>query len=362
VVRGAAAVAMDSATRRARAADSARRRTFAADSARRVPPARPVACSVPGRGAMLVGRVVDDSTGRAVAGVGVSVVPECVVSTNAQGAYALGPLAPGQYRVTVHSNAYYQWTRPPLTLRRDTVAVHDIRVAPMHCTDAEAVGRLSGIVVDDSTGHPVERVTVMVRGTPCGALTQADGRFSILGVPAGSHRILLRRIGYSVIEIPREIPAGRIAKIEARMVRAVSRLRPLDNPIIRVPRGRATPDSSPSASAEPGDTGTRAVAPQRCAVPVGTALTARVIDASTDRPLAGVRVTGVMGCSVQTNADGEYMIGPVGVGHFQVTVDDPVYRAISEPVVSTRPVTSAGGAQVSVPDIRVQPADSARSP
>jgi TonB-linked SusC/RagA family outer membrane protein len=58
-------------------------------------------------------------------------------------------------------------------------------------------GTISGRVVDAVSQQPVADVTVIVEGTRLGAVTAADGTFTIVGVPAGSQTVRARRIGFS---------------------------------------------------------------------------------------------------------------------------------------------------------------------
>jgi TonB-dependent SusC/RagA subfamily outer membrane receptor len=64
--------------------------------------------------------------------------------------------------------------------------------APVH---AQQTATVRGRVVDDATKQPLAGVQVSVAGR--GALTQADGRYVITGVRAGSDTVRSRRIGYA---------------------------------------------------------------------------------------------------------------------------------------------------------------------
>ena len=62
-------------------------------------------------------------------------------------------------------------------------------------------GSLTGIVTDKETGQPIEGATVLIQGTQLGALTTANGRYTILGIPPGSYNVIARRIGYGTSEV-----------------------------------------------------------------------------------------------------------------------------------------------------------------
>lgn len=53
-----------------------------------------------------------------------------------------------------------------------------------------------------SSGQPVPGVNVTIAGTSLGAVTDADGRYTIAGVPAGTHEVHANMIGYA--ELTRE--------------------------------------------------------------------------------------------------------------------------------------------------------------
>src|SRR5437763_154323 len=58
-------------------------------------------------------------------------------------------------------------------------------------------GTITGRVIDAGTQQPVADVSVFVEGTRRGAVTAADGTFTIGGVPAGSQTVRARRIGFA---------------------------------------------------------------------------------------------------------------------------------------------------------------------
>jgi TonB-linked SusC/RagA family outer membrane protein len=57
-------------------------------------------------------------------------------------------------------------------------------------------GRISGTVTDSVSGRPLSAVQVSVAGTRLGALTDETGRYAINAVPAGTHTLEARRLGY----------------------------------------------------------------------------------------------------------------------------------------------------------------------
>jgi iron complex outermembrane receptor protein len=69
-------------------------------------------------------------------------------------------------------------------------------------------GTITGRVVDADTQAGVPDVSVIVEGTRRGAVTGADGTFTIGGVPAGAQTVRARRIGYGAPVQTVNVPNG----------------------------------------------------------------------------------------------------------------------------------------------------------
>jgi TonB-linked SusC/RagA family outer membrane protein len=69
-------------------------------------------------------------------------------------------------------------------------------------------GTITGRVVDADTQQGVPDVSVIVEGTRRGAVTGADGTFTIGGVPSGAQTIRARRIGYGAPVQTVNVPNG----------------------------------------------------------------------------------------------------------------------------------------------------------
>lgn len=78
--------------------------------------------------------------------------------------------------------------------------------APARPTAAAAV--ISGRVTDSLSRAPVAGVTVTVVGTRLGAVTNAEGRYTIAGVPPGAFTLRAVRIGYAPQTRPVTVTAG----------------------------------------------------------------------------------------------------------------------------------------------------------
>ncbi len=70
-------------------------------------------------------------------------------------------------------------------------------LAALSAQAAPSTGRIVGRVLDGSNGQGLASAGIQVVGTTVGAQSGVDGRFTIVGVPAGTVTITVRRIGYA---------------------------------------------------------------------------------------------------------------------------------------------------------------------
>jgi len=75
----------------------------------------------------------------------------------------------------------------------------------------QETGTIRGRVSDASTGAPLLGVQVRVDGTTVGSQTDADGTYSVSGVPVGTRSVTTRRVGYSPSRSAVTVTAGGIA-------------------------------------------------------------------------------------------------------------------------------------------------------
>lgn len=68
---------------------------------------------------------------------------------------------------------------------------------------------ITGSVRDETTGNPIGSAQIVVEGLNIGALSQANGEFLILNVPAGTHTLTARTIGYRTHSVQVTVVAGR---------------------------------------------------------------------------------------------------------------------------------------------------------
>jgi len=68
-------------------------------------------------------------------------------------------------------------------------------------TFAGNTGKIIGKVTDRATGEPFFGANILVVGTTRGAVSDPDGKFSIIGIPIGSYVVRVSAIGYAVSEV-----------------------------------------------------------------------------------------------------------------------------------------------------------------
>ncbi|MCG8469331.1 MAG: TonB-dependent receptor [Gemmatimonadetes bacterium] len=73
---------------------------------------------------------------------------------------------------------------------------------------AQDPGRISGRVIADESAKPLGLAQVTVAGLDIGTTTDVDGRFTIRGVPAGTHGLRVQLIGYATKTISGVVVTG----------------------------------------------------------------------------------------------------------------------------------------------------------
>jgi len=74
-------------------------------------------------------------------------------------------------------------------------------------------GTIAGKVTDAKSGQGLPGANVLVQGLDYGAATNVDGEFTIAGVPAGTHSVIARFIGYKSVIKQVTVSGGGIAEL-----------------------------------------------------------------------------------------------------------------------------------------------------
>ncbi|MFN2397078.1 MAG: carboxypeptidase-like regulatory domain-containing protein, partial [Gemmatimonadaceae bacterium] len=83
----------------------------------------------------------------------------------------------------------------------------------------EPTGTITGQVVDSTSQQPVPGVAVVIDGTSRGTLSRDDGSFTLGAVPAGTHSVRARRIGYAPQVQSVTVTAGATATVQFVLAR-----------------------------------------------------------------------------------------------------------------------------------------------
>jgi TonB family protein len=105
------------------------------------------------------------------------------------------------------------WVSIPITFRVGSAARAQAQSAPQSSSNVareipttRVAGRITGRVVDRSTGVPLNNVQVYVRGISLGALSKGEGTFTILSVPPGTYEVIAERIGLTRVSSQVTVP------------------------------------------------------------------------------------------------------------------------------------------------------------
>ena len=81
-----------------------------------------------------------------------------------------------------------------------------------------ATGQITGVVSDSASGQPLNAAQVSVAGTTLAVQTDATGRYNLARVPAGTHTVQVRRLGFQPREVPRVVvTAGAATTVDVRL-------------------------------------------------------------------------------------------------------------------------------------------------
>ena len=71
-----------------------------------------------------------------------------------------------------------------------------------------AAQTITGSVRDQATGNPLEGAQIALEGLGLGALTESNGRYLILNVPAGTHTVTVQSLGYRTVSVSVTVGEG----------------------------------------------------------------------------------------------------------------------------------------------------------
>lgn len=102
-----------------------------------------------------------------------------------------------------------------------------VLAAPFGAAKAQDTGTLTGTVVDAETEQMLESAQVFIAALNLGTLTDADGRFTLPGVPAGTHEVGIEILGYGDAAETVTVSTGETATVEFRLTSTALQLQEL---------------------------------------------------------------------------------------------------------------------------------------
>ncbi|REL24956.1 TonB-dependent receptor [Rhodohalobacter sp. SW132] len=79
---------------------------------------------------------------------------------------------------------------------------------------AQNTGRITGVITDQVTEETLAGATVQIAGTTRGVVTDQNGRYNLVNVPAGSIQLQVSYIGYQRRTIEVEVEAGEVVDLD----------------------------------------------------------------------------------------------------------------------------------------------------
>ena len=91
-------------------------------------------------------------------------------------------------------------------------------------TMRKAQGIITGVVLDASTKRPIAGATITLDGGAVIGRTTEDGSFHVAGISAGTHRVVVRRLGYQVYATTAEVKDNETTTLTMTLSPAATRL------------------------------------------------------------------------------------------------------------------------------------------
>ncbi|HVF39302.1 MAG TPA: TonB-dependent receptor plug domain-containing protein, partial [Gemmatimonadaceae bacterium] len=97
-------------------------------------------------------------------------------------------------------------------------------LVPLNSAIAQGGGSIRGRVIESATNRPIRHASVTVAGLGLGAVADEDGSYVIANVPAGTHEVSVRRVGYVRRAQTVTVGAGATARADFSMIPTATQL------------------------------------------------------------------------------------------------------------------------------------------
>ncbi|WP_169923963.1 carboxypeptidase regulatory-like domain-containing protein [Sulfurifustis variabilis] len=254
---------------------------------------------------LAAGRIFDAQDLTALAGAAVTLTGGATYTavSGTDGSFSFGPLAPGDYGVSIARSGYDTVTGSATIVGGQTLTINQGLVRAGGFQDAEPA-TITGAVASATTGLPIAGA-VFDLGGGLTATSGADGQFAIASVPRGNYTATLSAGGFVAQTYIVSFPAGSL-----------------------------------------GNLGTLSLYPASAAsAPTTLALNGTVVDGVSGAPIAGATVTLTdTGATATSGIDGRFLLDGITLTSFSLTASATGYQTRTAMIQ----VSAFGEAQVSL--------------
>jgi hypothetical protein len=223
----------------------------------------------------IMGRIVDGTTSEPLSGVAVILKsdPSIASMTDAAGGFVLADIPPGNQAFEFSMSGY-----ATSTATVEIAAGYIVNLGTLPLFSNPTTGMIKGRITEAAGGQPLSGVTVTVTGSFSGNfVTGVDGSFVLDGITPGSVTITASKAGYYSVAGTGTVTAGAVLFFDPRLT-------------------ISPPKSSTGA------------------------LTGKVLDAMTNKPIPGAMITIEGGSSASTDEQGIYLIDNIAPGAYYIII------------------------------------------
>jgi uncharacterized protein (DUF2141 family) len=323
------------------------------------------------------GVITEQTTGIALESASVFTEPATsLVTTDANGAYRITTVEPGDYSVTAVKNGYDTMS-VAVTVTAGAETIADFIMEKTDSTGSRYFGDLQGVVRNSQNGLPIPKVNIFTVPASQSVTTDDIGQYKIENIAIGEYVVTAEKAGYDTVNISVVIQAGQITEADFFLTEVDTSTPPTTGMIEGTVRDAQTgasisgavlstdPTTDVVTSSGDGSYSFENITPGEytisiaktgyqnasISVTVTAGKTSRadivliqsygsisgiVKDATTELPIQGVNIqTDPATSSVTTDSDGRYKISGITPGSFTVKASKAGYADAEIPVVVT---------------------------
>ncbi len=323
------------------------------------------------------GMITEQTTGIALESASVFTEPATsLVTTDANGAYRITTVEPGDYSVTAVKNGYDTMS-VAVTVTAGAETIADFIMVKTDSTGSRYFGDLQGVVRNSKNGLPIPKVNIFTVPASQSVTTDDIGKYKIENIAIGEYVVTAEKAGYDTVNISVVIQAGQITEADFFLTEVDTSTPPTTGMIEGTVRDAQTgaalsgavlstdPTTDVVTSAGDGSYSFENMTPgeytisisktgyqnSTVSVTVTAGKTTRadivlipsfgsisgiVKDATTELPIQGVNIqTDPATSSVTTDSDGRYNISGITPGQYKMKASKTGYIDAEIPVVVT---------------------------